>query len=287
MAVYDRRYRGYDGPLTPPASRWSVVRRYAWSGVFSSKLFVGFYALCFAWPIGALVWIYLHHNLRALENLGIQAASLAPVNAGFFAAFLGVQSFALGGLLALLVGPGLVAPDLANGALPLIVSRPVTRVGYVAGKAAVLAVLISSISWIPALVLFLLEAWLEGWGWFVDHLWLGGAIVAGGAIWITTISLLALAMSALARRKIIGQTFLLGIIIFGSVAGQTINVLFGTKLGFLFNLPELMHSVWEGLFRVSLGAQLPASLAWGALAVICAASVLILRRKLRAFEVVR
>ena len=113
------------------------------------------------------------------------------------------------------------------------------------------------------------------------------AIVLGAGIWIVTISLLALATSAIARRKVVAQTFLLGVIIFGSIAGQAINQMFGTRLGFVFALPELMHTVWEGLFQVRLRAQLPTPVAWTALAVICTASIAILARKLRAFEVVK
>ena len=66
MAVYDRRYRGYDGPITPQNRRWTVLPRFAWAQVFGSRLFVGFFTACFAWPIAAALWIYLHHNLNAL-----------------------------------------------------------------------------------------------------------------------------------------------------------------------------------------------------------------------------
>jgi hypothetical protein len=48
-----------------------------------------------------------------------------------------------------------------------------------------------------------------------------------------------------------------------------------------------MHTVWEGLFQVPLAAQLSPSVAWIALAAICALSIAILARKLRAFEVVK
>jgi len=265
MAVYDRRYRGYDGPLTPAATRWRVLPRYAWGNVFRSRLFVGFYALCFVWPIIGLFWIYLHHNLGVLAQLGVDAGDLAPPVDGLTAAgFLGVQCFAFGSLVALLIGPGLVAPDLANGGLPLFLSRPLTRTGYVLGKLAT----------------------LSGFAWLFANLWLLAAIVVGPMIWIVTISLLTLAMSALARRKIIAQTFLLGLVIFGGVAGQTINVLFGTRLGFLFNIPELMHSVWAGLFRVDLNALLPSPVAWLGVAGLITLSVAILARKLRAYEVV-
>jgi ABC-2 type transport system permease protein len=287
VAVYDRRYRGYDGTLTPTGARWRVLPRFAWKGVFRSRLFAGFFTVCFAWPVAATVWIYLHHNFAALANLGLTGVSLAPVSATFFAAFMGVQCFFFGGLLTLIVGPGLVSPDLANGALPLYLSRPLSRTGYAVGKMATLVVLLSAITWIPGLFLFLLQSWLAGWGWFSDNLRIGIAILLGAGIWILTISLLALAASALARRKVIAQTFLLGVIIFGSVAGQAVNQMFGTRLGFVFALPELMHTVWEGLYRVPLNAQLPPAIAWMALAAICAASVGVLARKLRAFEVVK
>jgi len=285
--VYDRRYRGYDGPITPQNSRWMVLPRFAWAQVFKSRLFAGFFTMCFAWPVGAALWIYLHHNLAALANVGLDGIQLAPVNAEFFAAFMGVQCFILGGLMALLVGPGLVSPDLANGALPLFLSRPLSRTGYAVGKMATLAILISLITWIPGLFLFALQSWLEGWSWFAANLRIGVAIVLGAGIWILTISLLALATSAVARRKVVAQTFLLGVIIFGSIAGQAINQMFDTSLGFVFALPELMHTVWEGLYQVPLKAQLSAPVAWSALLIICGLSIAVLARKLRAFEVVK
>jgi ABC-2 type transport system permease protein len=287
VAVYDRRYRGYEGPLTPLASRWRVLPRYAWANVFRSRLFVAFYTLCFAYPLIMLGWIFLHHNLNALAALQLDAIQLAPVSVAVFATFMGVQCFAFGGLLALLIGPGLVSPDLANGALPLYLGRPLTRRSYALGKMTALVVMLSSVTWIPGLLLFLFQSWLEGWSWFAANFRLAVAIVLGAWIWIATITLLSLATSAIAKRKVVAQTFLLGVLIFGSVAGQAINVMFGTRLGFVFNIPELMHTVWEGLYRVPLHAQLPPSLAWLALAAICGVSIAIVSRRLRAYEVVR
>jgi ABC-2 type transport system permease protein len=287
VAVYDRSYRGYDGAITPLRSRWTVLPRFAWAQVFKSRLFAGFFTICFAWPLGATFWIYLHHNLAALTNVGLDGIRLAPVNALFFAAFMGTQCFVFGGLLTLLVGPGLVSPDLANGALPLYLSRPIDRTGYAIGKIATLAALLSLITWVPGLFLFFLQSWLEGWAWFAANLRVAVAIVAGAGIWIATISLLAVAASAVARRKVVAQTFLLGVIIFGSIAGQAINQMFDTRIGFVFALPELMHTVWEGLFQVPLNAQLSPAAAWVALIGICLVSIGVLARRLRGFEVVK
>jgi ABC-2 type transport system permease protein len=287
MAVYDRRYRGYAGPLTPLATRWRVLPRYAWSQVFRSRLFLVFYTLCFVYPVILFGWIYLHYNLAALAALQLDQIQLAPIGAPVFATFMGVQCFVCGGVMALLVGPGLVSPDLANGALPLFLGRPLSRRAYALGKMAALIVLISSITWIPGVLLFLFQSWLAGWGWLADNLRIAIAVVLGAWIWIATITLLSLATSSVAKRKVVAQTFLLGTVIFGSVAGQTINVMFGTRLGFVFNIPELMHTVWEGLYQVPLHAQLPPTVAWTALLAICGLSVAVVSRRLKAFEIVR
>ena len=166
-------------------------------------------------------------------------------------------------------------------------SRPLTRTGYAVGKIATLVTLLSLTSWIPGLFLFLLQSWFEGWSWFAENARVAFAILAGAGVWIVTISLLAVATSAFARRKVIAQTYLLGGIIFGGIAGQVVNQMFDTKLGFAFALPELMHTVWEGLFQVPLNAQLTPTVAWFALAMICGLSIGVLARKLKAFEVVK
>ena len=63
--------------------------------------------------------------------------------------------------------------------------------------------------------------------------------------------------------------------------------MFDTKLGFAFALPELMHTVWEGLYQVPLKAQLTPAIAWSALFILCGVSIAVLARKLKAFEVVK
>src|SRR5258707_13066390 len=52
-------------------------------------------------------------------------------------------------------GPPLVSRDLRNNALPLYLCRPFTRTEDVLGKMSVLLILLSAITWIPQLLLFL------------------------------------------------------------------------------------------------------------------------------------
>ena len=47
MAVYEQTYRRYAGKLTPEWSRFLIIPRHAYRGVFSSKLFTAFFVVCF------------------------------------------------------------------------------------------------------------------------------------------------------------------------------------------------------------------------------------------------
>ena len=57
MAVYERNYGRYKGPLTSTGSRFLILPRYAFREVFQSKFFVAFYTLCFALPFAGLLMI--------------------------------------------------------------------------------------------------------------------------------------------------------------------------------------------------------------------------------------
>jgi len=96
--------------------------------------------------------IYLAHNLSFLERFGA-ASQIGRIDSRFFFVFISVQG-TLAFVLTAFAGPGLISPDIANGALPLYFCRPFSRAEYVLGKASVLAILLSQITWIPGLVLF-------------------------------------------------------------------------------------------------------------------------------------
>ena len=50
MAVYKRSYHGYDGPQTSEWSRFAIIPRYAYRGLFQSKIMTAFFVLCFVPP---------------------------------------------------------------------------------------------------------------------------------------------------------------------------------------------------------------------------------------------
>ena len=144
--------------------------------------------------------------------------------------------------MALFVGPALVAPDLRNNGLPLYLSRPFSRTEYVLGKMAVLVVLMSLVTWIPGLLLFLFQGYLEGAGWLGNNLRIGAAIFAGSWAWILVVSLVALAISAWVKWKPVARVSLL--IVFFVLTGfaQALNVALDTWWGHLLSLSNAMNS---------------------------------------------
>ena len=167
----------------------------------------------------------------------------------FFFHFMGVQGV-LAFLLTAFVGPGLISPDLANGALPLYFCRPFSRAEYVLGKSSVLAILLSQITWIPGLILFAMQASLAGPAWTWSHLWIAGSLVLSSLIWIAILSLLAMALSAWVKWRIVAGALLLAVMFFGAGFAQAVNAVLQTESGHFFNVAYLMTTVWTSLFGI-------------------------------------
>src|SRR5271154_6211420 len=178
MAVYKRTYKAYEGALTPAWSRFLILPKSAYTRLMQSKFLVMYLVACFFFPLGCTAFIYLSHNLSVLTAMSIPASQLLKVDNAFFQFFCGFQG-GMAVLLTAFVGPGLVAPDLANNALPLYFCRPFTRAEYVFGKMSLLLALLSAITWAPGLLLFLIQSSLAGAGWARDNSWIGSSILAG------------------------------------------------------------------------------------------------------------
>ncbi|MDQ1591927.1 MAG: type transport system permease protein [Pyrinomonadaceae bacterium] len=304
MAVYEHGYKPYTGSLTPEWSRFLILPRHAFRDVFRSKFFIAFFALCFLYPLVAAILIYLHHNVNAIALMKLDLRELVPINASFFHAFVTSQC-SLGFFLTVLIGPPLISRDLANNALPLYLSRPFTRKEYVVGKMSVILILVSLITWIPGLLLFLLQAYLEGAGWLGQNLRLAGAIFLASLVWIVVLAVMSLAVSAWLKWRVVASGALLAIFFIPSAFGEIVNALFRTRLGHLISLGAIMNSLWRGLFglfqrqtgqiegmrngRIIEITMLepPLWASWLALALICGLCVLLLMRKVRAYEVVK
>src|SRR5216684_299816 len=269
MAVYRRTYTSYLGPLTPAWSRSLVLFRYSRRNLFRSKLQTGLFVLCFFYPLVSLITIYLTHNLSFLERFGTAGGPFVRIDNKFFFYFVHVQGM-LAFVLTAFSGPGLISPDIANGALPLYFCRPFSRAEYVLGKASVLVILLSEITLMPGLVLFAVQSSLAGSEWAWHHLWIAGSIILSSLLWIAILSLLAMALSAWVKWRIVAGALLLAVMFFGAGFAEAVNAVLQTQSGHFFNVAYLMTTVWNALFQVDSRHAIPVGEAWVALLVYCA-----------------
>jgi len=290
MAVYEHTYKLYAGKLTPEWSRFLIIPRHAFRDVFASKIFMGFFVLCFVSPLVMAILIYLHYNTNALLIMQLNVKDLVSINGEFFRIFLSIQS-SLAFLLTVLIGPPLVSRDMSNNALPLYLCRPFSRAEYMIGKMSVLVILLSAITWVPGLLLFVFQAYLEGAGWFAHNIWIAGAMIVAGMAWIVVLSLLSMTLSAWLKWRIAASAGLFAVFMIPSVVGTLVGVMFRTRWGNIINLSAILESINKSLFRstsnFNVVPDLPVVAAWVALALFCALCVLLLSRRVRAYEVVR
>src|SRR5579884_643950 len=288
MAVYKRTYRAYEGPLTPERTRFLVLTRYAWNYLFRSRFMTGFFIVCFFPALIMALGLYLNHSdsLMRLLRLPTGRALIQDVSS-YLRVFMQIQwGFAM--VLTAFAGPTLISPDLVNNALPLYFCRPFSRVEYVLGKFCVIAWLISLITWVPGLTLFGIEASQAGASWMWDHLWLANAIFTSSIIMVLVLSFIGLALSALVRWKPVAGALVLAVFFLGAGFGAAINAILRTTTGYYLDIGHMMSTIGATLFRIE-GYEAGVSLTGAALqlAGVYALCLLMLNRKIRAFEVVR
>jgi len=300
MAVYKKTYRPYEGGLTGPLSRLRVIPRYAFEELHRSRFLSIFFLATFLYPLICALIVYVQHNASALQLLNVQnARGLISINVTFFLSLLGWQSV-MSLFLAAFVGPGQISPDLVNNGLSLYLARPFSRLEYVLGKMSVLVILISLMTWIPGLLLFLLQGYLEGWSWMADNARLASGIFFGSWLWILLISLLALALSAWVKWKPAAGALMFVLFFVTSAFAATINAVQRTHWGNLASVSYLVGTIWVQLFegankttngavffRSPIGEEIPIGYCWAGLIALTLMCLYMLARKIRGAEVVR
>lgn len=299
MPVYDRRYRGWDGPRRTGRFRIWTVARFALKDLFKSRLALVLFILALVPPLFFAGMIYLANNLEMLASVGfkvvgegIDSSWTAIDKEPFFWFLVWQSSFAF--LLTAFIGPSLVAPDLAHNALPLYLSRPLTRTDYIGGKLLVLLAPLSAVTWIPALLLLGLQTSLAGVPWLFEHWRLVPALLVGSGIWIVLLSVLAIAISAWVKWRPIASAMLFGLFIVFEAFGRAIEQIAGFRWGKALAMDDVVQTIWADLFGGIdfLGEPFPAdplpvASCWLTLGLLLAAALWVLHRKVRACEVSR
>jgi ABC-type transport system involved in multi-copper enzyme maturation permease subunit len=290
MSVYKHNYRAYTGRITPVWSRILVLARYAFEEAWSSKITVGIFTLSLLPCIIFLFQIYLANNPAARLVLGNQARRVLTIDGNFFLTVLQVQSW-LALVLTSWIAPRLISFDLADNALPIVLSHPISRFGYIFGKYIALFAALSVVTWVPCLMLFAYQGYSSQEPWFIANLPIAGGVLAGALIWIAFLSILGLALSSWVKWRVVATGTIFAAVFVPAGVGGIVTAVLRTRWGFLLNIPVMMSVLWQRLLgspdpfgsRYSLPTPAIAIM----LALVCLICIAMLNARIRAREVIR
>lgn len=290
MSVFKHKYRAYEGRVTPLWARIGVLVRYALSEAWSSRITVGLFTLAMLPVIVDVVAIYLANN--SVARMLVSPGSKFPlqIDAKFFLRVLSAQCW-LALVVNAWVAPRLVSFDLADNALPILLSHPISRFGYVLGKFIGLFSILSLVTWVPCLLLFAYQAYTSPGAWFGANVQVGLGLLAGSVLWIVVVALLGLALSSWVKWRMVATGVIFAAVFVPAGIGGVITGILRTKWGFLLNVPVMMTEVWQRLLGAPTVMRGDLELPGAAIAVVLLAamaiSVALLNARIRAREVVR
>jgi ABC-2 type transport system permease protein len=252
--------------------------------LLQQRLMVILFVVALFFPVGCIAFVYLANHLELLAGVGA-VPSFLKIDAEFFLVFMNAQS-AFAVILSAFAGPNLIAADLANGALPLYFSRPLSRAEYVIARMLVLVGVLSPVTWIPGMLLFLMQSGMAGWTWFRENWYMGLAILAGFFFWIAFVSLVAMASSAYVKWRVIAGVVVLGFFFWLSGAAEFVNQVMRVEWAAVMSPARAMNQIW----RAMLGAEANSGPSAVPCAIVMSSMVAVvlwvLARKLRPVEIV-
>jgi len=278
MPIHDQGYRRYGGSKAPLGQGWTVIARAGIRSMFAKRAFLGLLLMAWFPFFVRAVQFYAAANLP-------QAAMLAP-SADTFRQFLDQQATFVF-FVTVYVGAGLIANDRRANALQIYLSKPLTRVEYVFGKLAILATFLLLVTWVPAIVLLIVQMSFAGNFTFLrNNLFLFPAITVFTFIEVLLVAMTMLALSSLSNSSRYVGILYAGVIFFSSaIYGVLYAVTRSTAFSWI-SFPANLEQIGNVIFRQPLRYDTPWPLSLFVIILGIVLSGVILERRVRGVEVV-
>jgi ABC-type transport system involved in multi-copper enzyme maturation permease subunit len=278
MPIHDQSYRRYGGGKALPGRSWMVIARAGVVSMIRKRMFLGL--LIFAWCpfIVRAVQIYVTTNFP-------QAAMLAAT-AETFREFLEQQDFFVF-VVTIYVGAGLIANDRRANALQIYLSKPLLRSEYIAGKAAVLFVFLMLVTWLPAMLLLLVQVMFAGNFQFVrKNLFLFPAITVASLLQVMVATFTMLALSSLSKSSRYVSILYTGIIFFTGAIYLVLYAITGSSTMSWISPTASLSQVVDVIFRQAPRYVTPWQVSLIVVIGLIILSISVLERRVRGVEVV-
>lgn len=277
MPIHDQGYRHYAGQREQRSRVWWVIARAGLMERLRERRMLGL--LLVAW----VPFLVRSVQMYAAANFS-QASFLAP-SAQTFREFLDQQNIFVF-FISIFVGAGLIANDRRANALQIYFSKPLTRLEYITGKLVVLALLLGAVTWLPGILLLLIQTMFAGSTAFLRaNLFLFPAITLFAAIQVFLASFAMLALSSLSRSRRFVAIMYTGVVFFTAAMYQALQRITGRSWAWL-SPQDTLDVIADAIFRIQRPPAIPVPVAFLAVAVLIGASIWILERRVRGVEVV-
>ena len=279
MPIYDQGYRRYGGDRAPRGQAWAVIAKAGVRTYFGRKAFLGL--LLGAW----IPFVVRSVQIYAVANFP-QASEILAVKAETFREFLDQQGIFVF-FITVYVGAGLIANDRRANALQIYLSKPLSRTEYVLGKLAILMAFLLLVTWVPAIVLLIVQIMFSGnFTFFRNNVFLFPAITLFSFIYVLMVSASMLALSSLSSSSRYVGILYASLIFFSQALYGVLRFVTGNTslswISFAFNLDQ----VGDAIFRLPPRYDTPWTVSLLMIALLILASGFILERRVRGVEIV-
>jgi ABC-2 type transport system permease protein len=278
MPIHDQGYRRYGGLKARAGTGWMVITRAGIRNQFAKRAFLGLLVMSWLPFFVRAVQVFAAANLPQAQFLAITAET--------FRQFLEQQQIWVF-FVTVYVGAGLIANDRRANALQIYLSKPLTRAEYIFGKLAILMSFLLLITWVPAIVLLIVQISFAGNFTFLkNNFYLFPAITVFAFLQVTTVAAAMLALSSLSKSSRYVAILYAAVLFFTrAIYGVLSIVTRSTGLSWI-SFPANLAQVGDVIFRLPPEYATPWPVSLLMIFGLIAVSALILERRVRGIEVV-
>ena len=278
MPIHDQTYRRYGGVRAAPGAAWSVIAATGLRVLIGKRLFL--VVMLFAWAqfVVRAVVLYLSANFPQLALLDPSPEMFR----GFFEQQ-GIFAF----FVTIYVGAGLIATDRRAHALQIYLSKPLTGAEYIAGKLAILLVLLLLVTWVPAMLLLVLQVLFAGNLEFLRaNLFLLPAMTVFSFLYALLASFTMLALSSLSTSARYVAVLYAGAVLFTDAIFGMLNAVTRSTGSSWLSFRANLAQVGDVVFRMPPRYDTPWVVSFAMIVALIAVSIWVLARRVRGVDVV-
>ena len=277
MPIHDQGYKRYGGGRARGRA-WLVMFRAGFTGMFGNRRWIVLMIASWIQFIVRAVQFYIAANFQ-------QAAMVAPTAATFRDFFDKQDLFVF--LVTVTLGAVSIAEDRRANALQIYLSKPLTRLEYIFGKLSVLMAFLLLITWLPAMLLLIVEILFAGnFTFLVNNAYLVPAITVYSLVEVLMVSICILALSSLSTNSRFVGILYTALIFFSDALYGVMRAVTGSTSVSWIAFGNNLAQVGDVIFRVPLRYETPWVVSLAVVLTLIGVSALILERRIRGVEIV-